>query len=238
MTREGEGQFCYGAESPLSPRFLQTGPLPEALVRIGTPCTLEKGQAIIPDFTCCYYLVEGLVAAYASKDYRNEFISLLMGDQALFLESDLIDDANNPATDMQVSFVPQKKSKLLKIPADEFRHLLKTDIEVAYYVTCAISQEMHAIYFLYCESKRHSLDWQIANLMKSFAMRYGRTSGSLTFIEFSLSHQMVAEILGANRVSVSKSMKNLKNKGLIVQVNDWYCISDMDRLTTYIESLS
>jgi CRP/FNR family transcriptional regulator len=50
-----------------------------------------------------------------------------------------------------------------------------------------------------------------------------------------VSQQTLSDLLGVNRITVNRSIKKLKDMGLILQINGFYCISDMEKLRRHMD---
>lgn len=52
-------------------------------------------------------------------------------------------------------------------------------------------------------------------------------------IKEKFSQQLIADLVGSNRVTVARSMKELKDAGLIERFNGCYCINNKKQLEEY-----
>lgn len=222
--------MLYGSEGALSPRFPKSGPLPPALKAVGKPIILDSGSKIEPNFECCFYLQKGLISSFAHGGDGSSFLSFLLESGTMFLESDILGKDALPATDMYTVFHIEKESKLIRFDAEEFCKVVSSDVESAHYVACSVSLKMHAFHYLYYESKTRSVASQICILIMSFARQYGVKTAGATLIDYPLTHRMIAEMLGANRTTVSKIMRQLKERNVLATINDRYCVLSADAL--------
>lgn len=223
-----------------SPRFLNMPPLPRSLAAIARPKTLRAGGTISQgneEWKSCYYVLEGLVGSYTLGSRGNEYLTFLLGAQSLFLESDLVEDACLARMDLSTCFRALRDTKLLEIPQDSYRALMSKDATVANYVALSLAQKMHALRFLLYETRHHDALWQVGNLLLSFASRFGKSEKSRVRIDFELSQQLIADMLGMNRITVTKSIKKLRDRSLIEKVNDTYCVVSMGQLGAFLNSL-
>ena len=133
-------------------------------------------------------------------------------------------------------FIAEKDTELLFISKSKFRHLMKTDVETANFVACSIAQKMLAFRFLYNEVRSHDVPWRIANLLTAFADNHGVQVNGKVKIEYRISQQLLATMLGANRITIAKGMKRLKDMGLVEKTDEFYYIVSMEHLRSYLDA--
>lgn len=76
--------------------------------------------------------------------------------------------------------------------------------------------------------------WKVCNLLLTFAERYGVPYDGKTLIKEKISQQMMANLLGVNRITMVRAIKELREMGLIEQVNGFYCIRDKERMQKFM----
>lgn len=222
-----------------SPRFFELGEPPRLMRDIGIKKSLQKGERIVSsdsEWTGCYYVVSGLIGAYGVDAEGIEALTFLLDEETLFLESNMLEDVTLARSDTVSVFVAENDTELLFFPKQKFRHLMKSDLETANFVARSIAQKMLAFRFLYNESRSHDIPWRIANLFAAFADGYGEPVGDKVKVSYRISQQLLAKMLGANRITVAKGMKRLKELGLIEKTDDFYFITDRKRLSSYLGS--
>lgn len=69
-----------------------------------------------------------------------------------------------------------------------------------------------------------------ADVMDGWIAEDGKDFEGGRLIAFPLSHQLIADFVNANRVTVTKCMQILKKEGLIRRINNTYDIPDIERL--------
>lgn len=55
-------------------------------------------------------------------------------------------------------------------------------------------------------------------------------------IKEKISQQMMANLLGVNRVTLVRAVKELREMGFVEQINGFYCICDEVRMQQYMEN--
>ena len=83
-----------------------------------------------------------------------------------------------------------------------------------------------------------SSEWRICDLLLIYADFYGVEYDGKILIQEKISQQIMSNLLGINRITTVRGIKNLKNMGLIEQINGLYCIRDVERLRRHQRQLS
>ena len=60
--------------------------------------------------------------------------------------------------------------------------------------------------------------------------------GDRVKLNYRISQQLLATMLGANRITVAKGVKRLKELGLVEKTDDFYYIVDEQRLRSYLDT--
>lgn len=226
-------------EVSASPRFLELGELPAAMREVGVGRRLRKGERITSsdgEWPGCYYVSKGLIGSRGVDAEGNEALTFLLDEGTLFLESDMLEEVKLAKSHAVPVFAAEVDTELLYFPKPRFRHLMNTDIETANFVARSIAQKMLTFRFLYNESRSHGVPWRIANLFAGFAENYGVRVGDRVKLNYRISQQLLATMLGANRITVAKGVKRLKELGLVEKTDDFYYIVDEQRLRSYLDT--
>ena len=77
---------------------------------------------------------------------------------------------------------------------------------------------------------------KVCNLLLMFAERYGVPYDGKLLIKEKISQQMMANLLGVNRITMVRAIKELREMGFVDQVNGFYCIRDKERMRQYMNS--
>jgi CRP/FNR family transcriptional regulator len=87
------------------------------------------------------------------------------------------------------------------------------------------------------ESRCHEATWRFCILLLMFAEKYGIPYEDKVLIKEKLSQKILSDILGVNRITVNRIIKKLKDMDLIVQINNYYCIYNTERLKKHMDYL-
>jgi CRP/FNR family transcriptional regulator, cyclic AMP receptor protein len=147
-----------------------------------------------------YVLLEGRVKVFASDDAGREVILSILGPGEYFGELSLVDEAPRSASVMSLTPV-----KLMAITQSQVRQCLTENTELAFNLIRALTREVRVL----------------TDNIKTFALMdvYGRVTQTLLdlavekdgklVIEPRLTHQDIANMVGASREMVSRILKEL-----------------------------
>lgn len=205
----------------------------ERLMQLGEPESVPKGMIlakpnIIPEF--CYIVIRGRVITYEYTTAGSERVYNISDSGSLLLEANVI-SREAPS----VYFKTTEPSQLVKIRRSELMSALIEDPQIMMDIIDSISGKFFASIEQIREGCNHNVPWKICNLLLIFADRYGVVYDDKVLIQEKLSQQMIANLLGINRITAVRALKELKDVGLIEQINGYYCIRDRDKLKRHQE---
>lgn len=158
------------------------------------------------DSSSLYVIVEGEVKVFVNDEQGKEAILSIMGEGEYFGELSLIDDAPRSASVMTI-----KPTKVMIITKADFKRCLNDYPELAFNLIRAMSKQIRA------------LTDSVKNL--SLMDVYGRVAHTLLdladdrdgkqVIDQRLTHQDIANMVGASREMVSRILKDLSTGGYI-----------------------
>lgn len=158
------------------------------------------------DSSSLYVILEGEVKVFVNDEQGKEAILNIMGEGEYFGELSLIDDEPRSA-----SVMTTRPTKVMIITKGDFKRCLKEYPELAFNLIRALSKQVRA------------LTDSVKNL--SLMDVYGRVAHTLLdlsseidgkkVIEQKLTHQDIANMVGASREMVSRILKDLSTGGYI-----------------------
>lgn len=211
--------------------FFDSPPAPASVLRIGEPRTFAPGEMLVESNATaggCFYIVKGLVFAVDFTENGEKVFGLIVDRDTLLAETALL--VRSP---LSIGFQAQIPTQALFLPEKAFMELFEKDVEVACYAARLSAAKMLSVKEIYLNRKRESVMWRTCNVFLRFAYRYGEDFERGKLIAFPLSHQLVADFVNANRITVTKCMQQLKKAGLVRRVNDIYCVPDVRRLEQF-----
>lgn len=214
--------------------FFNPPPAPASILRIGERRVYAPGDMLVESNVAaggCFYIVRGLVFAVDFTENGEKIFGLIVDRDTLLAETALLVGAP-----LSIGFQAQIGTEALFIPENEFMELFREDKEVAQYAARMSAAKMLSIKEIYVNRKRESVTWRMCNVFLRFADRYGEDFEGGKLIAFPLSHQLIADFVNANRITVTKCMQHLKKLGLVRRVNDVYNVPDVRRLEQFAKT--
>lgn len=190
---------------------------------------IEAGQ--IPKY--CYVVKKGRVISYEKPVKEEERIYHFYEANGVFLESDLIYERPT-----QVSYRAVSNCEVVRINRVSLMKAIFTDAEVAMDVMEAISSKLHSVTRQIVQIRGRNANWKTCEFFLAIAEQYGVDVDGKIVIEEKFSQQTIASVLGVNRITVVRAMKELKEKGLLEHCHGSYRILDIDGLKEYQSSIA
>lgn len=189
---------------------------------------LEAGQWT----NYCYVVKKGRVISYELLPNGEERIYHFHEEDSLFLEGNVL--FGKPST---VGFKTTCATELIRIHKSELMNAIQTDPQLALDVIESASTKFQASMEQVRHVRNYSIPWKICDVLLSFADYCGMMVGNKVIIKEKVSQQTISNLLGVNRITTVRAIKELKNRGLVEQVNGFYCINDLEGLIAYQQSL-
>lgn len=207
----------------------------ERLAKLGTVQHFPKGTELntlnsVP--TNCYLVKSGRVICYEISFIGEQRIFNFLEPGSVFLEECVLFDKPCP-----VIFKTQTASELIVIDKCDLKRAMKHDLDVV----MDICESLAVKYLSSMEDIRtmpqQSATWKIARLLLNFAEHYGICMGKRVLIQERINQQLLADLLGMNRVTVTRKLKEMKDHGLIGKTEGYYYITDIDLFRAYMMNI-
>jgi len=233
---ENAGGGDEGKEEKKIPlRFLHLPGDMECLKALGMPKTIPKGKVFIEPgdpVDHCYVVQKGCVTGYDLSPAGNERIYAVALDNALLLEVCAILGRPSP-----VYLKAIKDTELVTIPRKVLIGEIRRNSKIAMTVIESLCRKYSSVTEQIREIKCREAPWRLCNLFLIFAHTYGEPQGDKTVIKEKINQQLLADLLGINRVTTVRIVTALKSRGLIEKAGGFYCIPSLQKLSAYMESL-
>ncbi|MDR1319946.1 MAG: Crp/Fnr family transcriptional regulator [Gracilibacteraceae bacterium] len=177
---------------------------------------------------CCYAVKKGRVITYEYTNSGEERVYNFMEENSIMLEANLLMDKP-----VQVYFKTVKPSELFCIEKDSLLAAMQTDPQLMMDVVESLSYKFFAAMDQVRQTCIHDATWKLCNLLLIFADNFGVIYDGKILINEKISQQMLSNLLGINRITVVRIIKDLKNENLLEQINGLYCIRSTKRLKKY-----
>ena len=123
----------------------------------------------------------------------------------LFMEANALLFKPNPVT-----FVAATDVRLVRISAETFRKALDEDTELCREVMVSLAYKFLAAMDQVREGSQCDVNWKVCNLLLTFADRYGVPYDGKILIKEKISQQVLANLLGINRITMVRAIKELR----------------------------
>jgi CRP/FNR family cyclic AMP-dependent transcriptional regulator len=153
-----------------------------------------------------YIILYGKVKVYVSEKDGNEVILNIQGRGDFFGEMALLDDVPRSASVMTME--PTRVSIMTK-PA--FRECLAQHPDIAYALIRALTERVRAL----TENVRNLALLDVYGRVARTLLHLAAPAGDKLIVEQKLTHQEIANMVGASREMVSRILKDLEKKGFI-----------------------
>ncbi|MGN0704221.1 MAG: Crp/Fnr family transcriptional regulator [Lentihominibacter sp.] len=182
---------------------------------------------------CCYVVKSGRVICYEISYAGDQRVYNIMEPGSMFMEECLLFDKPCP-----VLFKTLDECQLIRIDKCDLKRAFKHDIDVVMDVCESLSTKFLSSMEHLRLGPRQSASWKICKMLLIFAVHYGKKQpdGSCV-LDRKVSQQMLADILGMNRVTVVRKLKELKELGLVDTVDGYLRFSDIDALEEHMVTM-
>lgn len=226
----------FWGDSPQGQSFIVRLPRgTERLEKLGSEMKLGRNQTIIraeDTSRYCYVIKSGRVVAYEFSPNGDERIYSFNEPGSLILEDITIFQRPSP-----VGFKAYTPVTLIRIERTNLINAIAKDPEVSFDIIQSLTMKFLGAMQRIRDNNTYSADWKISNLFLVFACNHGVPYDGKILIEEKISQQMMSSMLGINRITAVRAVKNLKDTGLVEQINGYYCIRDIDALRKHRKEL-
>lgn len=189
---------------------------------------LERGS--IPDY--CYLICKGQVVGTELLDSGEEMIYSILDANALFCEANLL--TRHPVS---ISFKATKESDILCIDRTSLLMAMENDQQLMTTILNSVSNKFIEAMDEVRDVKNHTAIWRLCKLLIDLASRYGIAYDEKILIHEKVSIQSLTSMLGVNRATTVRSLKLLRDLGLIEHINGYYCVRNIESLKRHQELL-
>lgn len=207
----------------------------ERLERLGVLETVPKGYIIAEPGSvvdCCYVVKSGRVIAFEYTPTGEERMYNFQEAGSMFLESVML--LRQPCP---VYFMASEPSDLIRISREELFNALLSDPQINLDVIESISYKFLASMDQIRQARSHNVAWKICDLLLTFADRFGVPYDGKILIKEKVTQQMISNLLGINRITTVRVIKELKDLDLIEVINGFYCIRSVEQIMLHQQML-
>lgn len=179
-----------------------------------------------------FIIKSGLVVGYEELANGNELFYYLMDQNAMMMESNVL--LRHPAG---VNFRTMEPTELIRVQKETLLREMEKDQRIIFSMFCSVSNKFLISMEELRGSRGNSAEWMLCHLLLEFAEHYGVIYDGKVLIRKSISFQMLAGMLGVNRVTAVRAMHNLRDLGLVERINGFLCIRSKELLKNHQELL-
>lgn len=208
----------------------------ERLEKLGTRVKIPKNSILntigeIPDY--CYVVKSGRMLCYEISYAGDQRIYNIMEPGSMFLEECLLFDKPCP-----IEFRALEDCELIRIEKCDLKRAFKSDIDIVMDVCESLSTKFLSAMEHLRLGPRQSAGWRICKMLLITARHYGeeQPDGSI-LMNSRFSQQMFADILGMNRVTVTRKLKEFRDDGLFEIRDGRMIFPDLSRLEEYMTTM-
>lgn len=180
----------------------------------------------------CYIVKEGRVVAYEYTVTGEERIYNFNERNSLLLEANILFNYISP-----INFKTALPSELVCINRETLLEAVSKDPDISMDLMESLATKFMSSMDQIRHANFHNAAWKICDLLLIFAERYGVPYDGKVLIKEKISQQLLSNLLGINRVTAVRAIKDLKEMALVEQINGYYCIRDIERLKRHQDRL-
>ncbi|HEX3075259.1 MAG TPA: Crp/Fnr family transcriptional regulator [Lachnospiraceae bacterium] len=195
---------------------------------------VEKGAHLFrdkDDVDTIYTVISGMVSLYKYNSVGEKKV-IFVFDKGKTINEVIINDL--PAS---INCEVFQDACILCIPKDQLLYIMEQDFKLAKAVMDSMSMKIRRLYRqLKNTSNAVRGDKRIAAKLWKLSMDYGEKSDEGWLITMNLTITYLADMLGSKRETVSRSLKQLTDLGLVIYRDSHFLIPDRDRLAEYFKA--
>lgn len=144
---------------------------------------------------------------------------------SLFLESNVL--ADYPSAIYFRAIVP---TECVRVDNSCVREAMKRDEDIMQLIFESFASKFYSAMDRLRDHYNHGASWQVYNMLAQLAESNGKPYyENWIMIEMPMSQQFISNMLGLNRITISRALKELREKDLLMQINNkFYCIRRAD----------
>lgn len=179
-----------------------------------------------------YFILDGIVSLYKMNTNGQKKI-IFMLNEGHFVNEEL---SLNMSSCVGAEIF--ENAELLCVPKNIIMEIIRSDGEFAVNIYASVSSKVRRLY-RQLKNTPHSikLEKRVASKLYKLAIDYGKKTDKGIEIKMDLSITYLADLLGSQRESVSRSLKVLYNEGLVNYDDKRFIVTDLQALSKYFKNL-
>ena len=203
-----------------------------ALAQLGESKCYIKGSHIFRDkeiVSKIYIIYSGKVSLYKLNESAQKKIIFILGKEEI-INPVVLD--NRPAS---INCEVFENIELLAFDKDKFQKIMKKDYELTKIIIDSLTIKVRRLYRQLKNSTPIKVEKKVAAKLWKLCKDYGieREEGILINLKISITY--LADMFGAPRETISRALKILQEKDLIIFEKKKIVVIDMDRLASFFK---
>lgn len=206
----------------------------EALSDFGETKCFIKGSHIFRDketVNKIYIVYSGKVALYKLNESAQKKIVFILGKDSI-INAVVLDDL--PAS---INCEVFEKAEILAFDRAKFEEIMKKDFELTKVVISSLTIKVRRLYRQLKNSTPIKVEKRVAAKLWKLSKDYGVTVENGTLIDLNVSITYLADMFGAPRETISRALKILQEKDLIIFERKKIIIKDRDNLSKFFKEI-
>lgn len=207
----------------------------DRLQELGSVVQFKKHEIVLQagdTSAFAYVILKGKVYGFEYSPVGDERVYSINGPNSIILEDIVLFQKNSP-----VGFRAATNVTAVKIPRLDLTHAISDNPDISFDIIQSITMKFLAAMQQLREINTYSAAWNVCNLLLIFAREYGVPYDGKVLIQEKITQQLISSMLGMNRITCVRIIQDLKQMGLIEQINGFYCIRDAERLKRHQHAL-
>ena len=206
----------------------------EALADFGESKCYIKGSHIFRDkekVNKIYIVYSGKVALYKLNESAQKKIVFILSENSI-VNAVVLDDL--PAS---INCEVFEKAEILAFDKVKFEEVMKSDFELTKIVISSLTIKVRRLYRQLKNSTPIKVEKRVAAKLWKLSKDYGVKVENGTLIDLNVSITYLADMFGAPRETISRALKLLQEKDLIICEKKKIIIKDRDNLSKFFKGI-
>ncbi len=178
-----------------------------------------------------YFVLDGIASLYKLNSSHDKKVIFIYGKGEILNE--VILQKNMSSLNCEIL----SDCEILEIPAKKFLEVMSYDFQLSRNIIESMAYKIRRLYHqLKNTSNSIRLDKQIASKLWKLSRDFGKETDEGIEINFNLSISYLADMLGSKRETVSRQLKILSEKDLIIVKRNRFVVVNRDNLLKYFRN--
>ena len=193
---------------------------------------LKKGEHLFRDkevIKNIYVVKSGKVALYKQSESAQKKVIFILGKDTIVNEV-IIDDLPS-----SINCEAFEKAEILCFDRMLFLDIMKDDFELSKIIINSLAMKVRRLYRQGKNSIPIKVEKRVAAKLWKLSRDYGIEIEEGTLIDLNITITYLADMFGAPRETISRALKILSNKGLIINKNKKIIVPNRDKLVKFFK---